>query len=127
MDLLLSYDYPGNVRELENIVQRSLVLARGAQITTDDLPPAVRLGGSEVPGAAEGSDTLPGRLAALERQAIEEALEAENGHQTRAAERLGISERALRYKLAKLRGEAEGRGDSTNAAEDSTRSSDEPR
>jgi len=124
MDLLVRYDYPGNVRELENIVQRCLVLARGLQITTDDLPPAVRLGGSELPGTAEAPDTLPGRLAALERQAIEEALEAENGHQTRAAERLGISERALRYKLAKLRGEPEGRGESTNAAEDSTRSSD---
>ncbi len=47
--------------------------------------------------------TLPSRVAALEREAIAEALTAENGNQSRAAARLGISERNLRYKLAKYR------------------------
>jgi two-component system NtrC family response regulator len=104
MDLLMRYDFPGNVRELENIVQRCLVLARADLVTTDDLPPAV-LGATEesalpVPGPEA---SLPSRVAALERNAIEEALAAEGGNQTRAATRLGISERALRYKLAKYR------------------------
>jgi len=124
MDLLLRYDYPGNVRELENIVQRCLVLARGPRITTADLPATVREAASESSVSPPGEDTLPGRIAALERQAIEEALAAEGGHQTRAAERLGISERALRYKLAKLRGEPEERQVSTRAAADPTKSSE---
>jgi len=49
--------------------------------------------------------SLPARIAALEAQAIDEALQAEGGSQSRAAIRLGISERALRYKLAKTRSE----------------------
>ncbi len=109
MDLLVRYDFPGNVRELENIVQRALVLSRGDLVTTDDLPPAV-LGarGEPRPGPGAGTDgTLPERIAALERALIEEALAAEGGNQSRAAARLGISERALRYKLAKYRSRGE--------------------
>jgi len=105
VDLLVRYDYPGNVRELENIVQRTIVLAREEQITTDDLPPTVLGAARET--AATGSPgleaTLPARVAALEKAAIEEALAAEEGNQSRAARRLGISERAVRYKLAKFR------------------------
>jgi DNA-binding NtrC family response regulator len=91
---------------LENIVQRCLVLAQGDRVTTDDLPATV-LGASEDDDAAShgSGTTLPARVAALERSAIEEALNAEDGNQTRAAKRLGISERALRYKIAKYRGE----------------------
>jgi len=106
MDLVVRYDYPGNVRELENIVQHAMVLARGDQITTDDLPPTV-LGAAVEPSAAATLDSdasLPARVAALEKAAIEEALAAEGGNQSKAARRLGISERALRYKLAKFRG-----------------------
>jgi two-component system NtrC family response regulator len=103
MDLLVRYDYPGNVRELENVVQRALVLARGEIVRTDDLPPALLASDSTESGTAAAleSGSLPERVAALERQAIEEALELEGGNQSRAARRLGISERALRYKLAK--------------------------
>jgi DNA-binding NtrC family response regulator len=106
MDLLVRHDYPGNVRELENIVQHAMVLARGERITTDDLPPSV-LGAGVEPSVAATLDSdasLPAKVAAFEKAAIEEALEAEGGNQSGAARRLGISERALRYKLAKIRG-----------------------
>jgi DNA-binding NtrC family response regulator len=103
MDLMVRYDYPGNVRELENVVQRCLVLARRDLISIDDLPPSIL--GSVAPDRIDDlpeDASLPSRVAALERRAIEEALAAEGGHQTRAAARLGISERALRYKRAKF-------------------------
>jgi len=102
MDLLIAYDFPGNVRELENAVQRGMVLARSDQLTAGDLPPAL-LGSRHENGVlVDGdNDTLPGRVAALEKAAITEALSAENGVQSRAGRRLGISERALRYKISK--------------------------
>jgi hypothetical protein len=101
LDRLVAYDYPGNVRELENVVQRCLVLARGDTIGVADLPPAVAVGPA---GGADGfaGDTLPERVARLERAEIEAALALAGGNQSRAAERLGISERRLRYKLARL-------------------------
>jgi DNA-binding NtrC family response regulator len=104
MDLLVRYGFPGNVRELENIVQRALVLSRGDLITVDDLPATVLGAENESSlGEAEAATTLPARVAALEQAAIEEALALEDGNQSRAAARLGISERALRYKRAKFR------------------------
>ncbi len=104
MDLVVRYDFPGNVRELENLVQRCLVLARGSLISIDDLPASI-LGATQTSSTEDvGADaSLPARIEALERAAIDEALQLEGGNQTRAASRLGISERALRYKLAKYR------------------------
>ncbi len=104
MDRLIAYDYPGNVRQLENIVQRSLVLARGDLVTTADLPPELdgRAPGTDRNGDCGEDAPLPRRVAALEHAAIEKALALEEGHQSRAAVRLGISERALRYKMRKL-------------------------
>jgi DNA-binding NtrC family response regulator len=104
MDALLRYDYPGNVREMENILQSAIVLAREDVITTDDLPPVVRRHAEEEGltfHSFEGS--LPQQVELLERRLIEEALRAEGGVQVKAAERLGISERTLRYKLDKHR------------------------
>jgi two-component system NtrC family response regulator len=99
-DLLLKYDYPGNVRELENIIERAVVIARGSTITRRDLPfhqdeehQPERL--RSAPG------TLRSAVEELEREMIENALREAGSHQTRAAEQLGISERVLRYKLKK--------------------------
>ncbi len=96
-DVLLRYDYPGNVRELENLVERAVVLTRDDVIGVADLPLSLTEG--EAPAAEE--PTLPAAVEALERRLIREALGRAGGVQTRAAEQLGISERVLRYKLAK--------------------------
>ena len=83
-------------------MQRALVLARGRVVTSEDLPAALRAPGSSP--SLPSDATLPERVAALEQEAIRKALEDESGNQSRAASRLGISERALRYKLRKYRG-----------------------
>jgi len=94
-DYLLKYPYPGNIRELEHIIQRTVTLARGRVIRPEDLPEEVRR------YRRLRSGPLEERLAALEREMILEALEKTGWVQTRAAELLGISERVLRYKMAK--------------------------
>ena len=99
-DLLLKYDYPGNVRELENIMERAVVIARGPYITPGDLPFSARSLFSDTHGTA-GTATLKGSVENLEREMIMDALEKTGNHQTRAAGLLGISERMLRYKLKK--------------------------
>jgi two-component system NtrC family response regulator len=98
MDLLLKHDYPGNVRELENLIHRAVVLARGSVIATGDLP--LHLG----PLASEEADesaAFTEKVAAFERGLIREALAQAGGIQTRAARALGMTERHLRYKLQK--------------------------
>jgi two-component system NtrC family response regulator len=101
-DILFRYDWPGNVRELDNVVQRAVVLARGRTLTSDDLPPAIRAAAEESGVLARSEGSLHAQIEELERRLIREALDAEGGVQYRAAERLGISERTLRYKLDKL-------------------------
>jgi two-component system NtrC family response regulator len=100
--LLLRYAYPGNVRELENIIERAVVLCRGEVITTQDLPFHLKEGQPEHPWEAEKkAKTLPESLEEIERDLIIKALHQHQGVQTRAAESLGISERVLRYKIKK--------------------------
>jgi len=98
-DLLLKYDYPGNVRELINILERAVVIARDDYITSDDLPfsPSPRMSGQ----AQKLNGTLRESLENLEKQLIEEAMSKTDLNQTQAAEILGMSERMLRYKLKK--------------------------
>ncbi|MBA4394452.1 MAG: two-component system response regulator [Desulfobacca sp.] len=101
-ELLLRYQYPGNVRELENLVERAVVLCRGQLITSRDLPFHLKEGVGEPMAMAFPSHlTLPQQLEELEKQMIQQALRENSGIQTRAAEKLGISERVLRYKLQK--------------------------
>ena len=100
MDLLMRYDYPGNVRELQNVVERAVVMARGQNLTRDDLPMELATELNQEPARDEDS-SLPNQVEALERRAIEQALQKVEGVQSRAAEILGITERNLRYKLKK--------------------------
>jgi DNA-binding NtrC family response regulator len=109
MDLLARHDYPGNVRELENLIHHAVVLSRGDTITTRDLPETLRSPATRATAGGSGISTEPGDLAArieeLERRMIDNALGLTGGNQVRAAELLQISERKLRYHLAKLRGD----------------------
>jgi DNA-binding NtrC family response regulator len=102
MDVLLKYNYPGNVRELENVIQRAVVMTRGKILTTDDLPIYIKSSRSEdVLTTEKGRRSLDEIVEELERKLISEALEQSFGNQSKAAESLGISERNLRYKLKK--------------------------
>ena len=98
MDLLLRHHYPGNVRELENLIHRAVVLARGPVISTSDLPISMTELKSEGRSPAVA---FVDRVAEFERALIVEALAKADGVQTHAARALGMSERHLRYKLKK--------------------------
>ncbi|MFZ5620719.1 MAG: sigma-54-dependent transcriptional regulator [Pseudomonadota bacterium] len=109
---LLSHPWPGNVRELENVLQRAIILMSGDCIETADLH--FEVCGGELSIAAtpwngpaqapeSGAEGLDRDLRSREQELILEALAAGNGSRKTAAERLGISPRTLRYKLARMR------------------------
>ncbi|UCF88771.1 MAG: sigma-54-dependent Fis family transcriptional regulator [bacterium] len=104
MKHLMQYLYPGNVRELENILERAVALGDGDTLTKDLLPEEVLQAPASVPATAE----MPGRgkdldslLEDYERRLIESALGQTGGNRTKAAEVLGVSFRSLRYRLKK--------------------------
>jgi two-component system response regulator PilR (NtrC family) len=112
---LSAYAFPGNVRELENILERAVALSEGAVIQASDLmlPQASASTPAAAPMAKGGLDLerlartstesgLPEALELLEREAIQKALEACRYNKTKTAAHLGITFRALRYKLKKL-------------------------
>ncbi len=98
-EALLNYDYPGNVRELINIIERAVVIARGQDITTEDLP--FKSSSPAESSTVDLSRSLHKSVEDLEKQSIEQAMWRTENNQTKAAEILGISERMLRYKLKK--------------------------
>jgi two-component system response regulator FlrC len=117
LDRLMTHGWPGNVRELENVLQRALLMHDGDRIEADDLSietaipaPAFQIAAAAEIAGQDVHDNAPIRLSDAKRasqlRAIESALAATGGHRVRAAERLGISERTLRYRMADLRAAA---------------------
>jgi two-component system response regulator PilR (NtrC family) len=100
LSALATYSFPGNVRELENVLERATALCSGSVIEVGDL----QMGPDEMGGEniGRGSETLDDYLNRLERQAILEALQKTEGNRTAAARVLGITFRSLRYRLERL-------------------------
>ena len=105
MELLQSYQWPGNVRQLENTIERALTLGAGKELTSDDLPPQVRNKSNRPPQAIglpkDGMELEP-YLDEIRRDLMRQALERTDGVQTQAAEILNISFRSFRYYAKKL-------------------------
>ena len=103
---LEEHDFPGNVRELENIIERAVALATGPVLDVDDLPPLRHgAGKAAAPSAGELPDDgvdLDRLVADYERAWVQKALDKAGGVRKRAAQLLGISFRSMRYRLEKL-------------------------
>ena len=101
---LKAYAFPGNVRELENILERALALSSGELIKAEDLmlDPADQGEASPAAQATPGGADLQDYLDLVERQVIEEALDKSGGNRTAAARALGVTFRSLRYRLERL-------------------------
>jgi two-component system response regulator PilR (NtrC family) len=109
MELLRAYHYPGNIRELQNVLERAVALATGPLITPADLDERVRGARSPERSAEEETDTtfppegvnLDARLSSIERRWLLAALDATSGNRTKAASLLQMSFRSFRYRLSK--------------------------
>jgi two-component system response regulator PilR (NtrC family) len=101
LKVLAAYDFPGNVRELENVIERALALCAGELIQPEDLQ-LKPLGGEPQPAAAGGKYPLTDYLDRVEREAILEALHQTHFNRTAAAKILGVTFRALRYRMDRL-------------------------
>jgi two-component system response regulator FlrC len=99
--LLLTYSWPGNVRELDNLLQRALVLTEGSVIDAQHI--LFEKQPAHVEAARSESPMLQQTRERAERDVILQALRAANGSRREVAEKLGISPRTLRYKLARIR------------------------
>lgn len=99
MSILMAHDWPGNIRELENVIERAVTLAKGGEISSVDF----------AGGRSAGEDREPvlpvdlfGKMEEMERRYIRAALKRTDGSLTKAAELLGLSFRSLRYRVKKL-------------------------
>jgi len=95
--LLLGYSFPGNIRELENIIERAVVFSEGTEITSGDLP--LFLHDAQDDGELDADQSLPHKVRLLESREIKKALRTNGGIKSRAARALGITERVLSYKI----------------------------
>jgi nitrogen regulation protein NR(I) len=117
LELLMGYAWPGNIRELENLMERSVLFADGPTILASALPDALRergvhaptpalgvaqLGGLPSPGGASMKEIVRHAQAELEKELIVHALEETGGNVTRAAKRLQISRKSLQVKMKEL-------------------------
>ena len=104
MKLLMKYNWPGNIRELQNVLERAAIISHSNEITAEDLPKEFLIG-----PVKSGADIVIGlpeegiSLEDLEKELIIKALEKSKGNQTRAAQLLGITRSALLYRIQKHR------------------------
>lgn len=97
VDTLCSYSWPGNIRQLKNLIERLVITCPTDSIAAKDLPPEIR----SVPRPA--TFNLRENLNQMERELVQKALDEVDGHREKAAELLGISVRTLHYKLKQLK------------------------
>jgi two-component system response regulator PilR (NtrC family) len=107
MELLMRHDWPGNIRELENVLERAVALEATPTVLMESLPPSIR-GGAARTGAAHGSAELPdggfdleAHVKEIECGYLSQALQRAGGVQVKAAELLGMSFRSFRYYVKK--------------------------
>ena len=100
-DTIMKYHFPGNVRELENMIERAVVLTRGTHITLEDLPPNIFAPIEEE--TEQTAEELDSQVEKLEKHLILTALRKAGGNQSQAARLLKVTERKLRYKLKKYK------------------------
>jgi Nif-specific regulatory protein len=111
LDFLMSYNWPGNVREMQNMVERMVILAEGDKITLSDLPANIHLTGNGGVGQIEAADvsqnphTPPGAagksLSQIEKEEVKAALIRNGWVQVRAARELGLTQRQMGYRIKK--------------------------
>jgi DNA-binding NtrC family response regulator len=131
-----SHAFPGNVRELENLIERMAILADGPLLDLVDLPPELRGGAGDAPRPASGSapaspsargplkDQVRAAVQAVERNAILRALQATGWNVTRSAERLGVSRKGLQLKMREY--DLRRRGDDSPGPPDGPAEGDPP-
>ena len=106
--LLTQYRWPGNIRELENVIERAIILCEGDTLTADALPAEIQNDKPPGPERADGTRkfVLPNEgisLDELERDLVVQALERTRFNQTRAARLLGLTRATLRYRIEKYK------------------------
>jgi transcriptional regulator with PAS, ATPase and Fis domain len=108
-DCFLAYSWPGNIRELEHVIERMILMADGPSLSLKLVPPEITsaagkqsLSGNE-PAESSGHDVLKSHMEQMERQIIARCLDECGGNVTRAAERLGLSRKGLQLKMIKHR------------------------
>ena len=111
MRLIIDHDYSGNVRELENVVERAVTLCNGLEAGTECLPEHLlssettgglaQAAGTAASGVPDGGMDLEKTIEDMERVIIMDALKKSGGVKKKAAELLGLSFRSMRYKLSK--------------------------
>ena len=99
IDMLTAYHWPGNAREVENVIERAVLLADSDVIHGHHLPPSLQM--NRYAARQEDHGDFTTRVQNFEMELITEALKDTNGNQTRAAARLGITKRIIQYKVAK--------------------------
>ncbi|MGZ6249232.1 MAG: sigma-54-dependent transcriptional regulator [Syntrophales bacterium] len=106
-DVLVNYDWPGNIRELENFIERIVLMAVGDTITFEDIPPEWKSAAEAISTSQRGGQKKPfkdfvkGHMEEVEKQSIIQCLEEVGGNVTKAAQRLGLSRKGLQLKMIK--------------------------